>query len=70
MTCPRCHGLMVSEWLTDFLSIAPSVDGWRCLNCGRVEDAVIIHHQRQSSIHKKTSVRSPGTKEIAMNPEI
>lgn len=44
MRCQRCSGLMVVEPFCDTskLGIARESRSARCLNCGNVEDAVIV----------------------------
>ena len=42
MTCRRCDGLVVTEHIADPLEGAHfAFDGWRCLNCGAIDDHVI-----------------------------
>lgn len=44
MKCPRCKGFIVAE---DFADLnVPDFLGWRCVNCGEVEDPVIQSHRR------------------------
>jgi hypothetical protein len=51
MTCMRCRGLMVSEYLFD-------LDGgterwalsWRCVNCGHRDDTVMRAHRYRETI--------------------
>lgn len=45
MICPKCAGLMVSEWIKDFF-----VPIWqaRCLQCGAVLDKTIYQHRQLS----------------------
>lgn len=42
MNCPRCNGLAVSD---DSLAVQTGLPadfhGWRCVNCGMVDDDVI-----------------------------
>ena len=47
MTCPRCDGLVVSEYLLD--PREGSLSGFhaaRCVNCGAIHDNVIRTNQR------------------------
>ena len=58
MTCPRCAGLLVQEYLLNpregSLSGFP---GLRCVNCGAIQDDVICTNQRVPPSRKR--VRSP-----------
>lgn len=51
MTCQRCDGLMVSERICDLQGLSSDlcVDGYRCLLCGDVVDALILEHRKRSS---------------------
>lgn len=42
MECRKCRGLMVEEWCADALEEAFL---WKCLHCGAMEDATILHNQ-------------------------
>ncbi|MCP9440351.1 MAG: hypothetical protein NNA20_04430 [Nitrospira sp.] len=47
MTCSRCRGLMLSEYLFDLDGgVERWVTSWRCVNCGQRDDAVIQRHRR------------------------
>jgi hypothetical protein len=56
MKCDRCEGLMIED---DFLDMEESFEGmwlraWRCLNCGRALDPVILaNQQRQGDLKPK-----------------
>lgn len=53
MDCPRCHGLMVSEYFNaPFLDLRDGFIGGRCLNCGAIVDA---------TIHANRTVSAPTT---------
>lgn len=39
MTCRKCKGLMVTEWVCEFLQENAYV--WRCVNCGAIVDPAI-----------------------------
>ena len=41
MTCPRCTGLMLPIRYGDHELVSGLYDGWSCINCGDVLDAVI-----------------------------
>jgi hypothetical protein len=46
MTCPRCDGLVVQEYLLNPREGSLSgFHGLRCLNCGAIHDAVIRMNQ-------------------------
>jgi len=43
MTCQRCHGLMVFAPVVD--EAAEVWTGYRCVQCGDYQDALILHHR-------------------------
>lgn len=43
--CQRCHGLMVLEETHDLLTQGQSLWVQRCLNCGRLSDALIEYNR-------------------------
>lgn len=47
MTCERCDGLMVGEWFCDLEATGDDicVEGYRCLLCGELVDAVILKNR-------------------------
>lgn len=47
MTCERCDGLMVGEWFCDLQETGDDicVEGYRCLLCGELVDAVILKNR-------------------------
>ncbi|MBK9946298.1 MAG: hypothetical protein IPP12_03810 [Nitrospira sp.] len=51
MTCERCDGLMVSERICDLQGMSSDLqaDGYRCLVCGNIVDAVILENRRRST---------------------
>ena len=51
MTCSRCQGFMVGHRFVDLESSGnDSFVGWRCTNCGNVEDAQMLQNRaRQPS---------------------
>jgi hypothetical protein len=58
MTCPRCDGLLVREYLLDHREGSLSgFQGSRCLNCGAIHDDVIRMNQCVPPSLKR--VRSP-----------
>lgn len=54
MKCSRCEGLMVEDHFLDFEGPFREMwaTGWRCVNCGRIHDAMIKHNRlcRQDTI--------------------
>lgn len=50
MKCGRCGGLMVPHQYTDVLETtsADYCDGFRCVNCGEILDAVVLAHREQA----------------------
>jgi len=65
MTCQRCDGLMVSERICDLQGMNSDLcgDGYRCLLCGDLVDAVILDNRKRSidadGIPALTSLRMP-----------
>lgn len=58
MTCPRCEGLVVQEYLLNPREGSLSgFHGSRCLNCGAIHDDVIRMNQRVPPSLKR--VQSP-----------
>jgi|RhiMetdeSRZDD1v2_1073273.scaffolds.fasta_scaffold53145_3 uncharacterized Zn finger protein len=47
MVCARCSGRMVREDLLDEKSTRVGYEARRCLNCGHIEDAVILTNRVQ-----------------------
>jgi hypothetical protein len=46
MTCPRCAGLIVAEYLLNPVDGPPfGFPCRRCLNCGSIEDEVIVSNR-------------------------
>lgn len=45
MVCPKCAGLLVSEWVTDYFR-----PFWqaRCLQCGMILDSVVWSNRQRS----------------------
>lgn len=52
MTCVRCQGLCVREWIADGCDVRsvrrvrPSW-WWRCINCGDRTDGTILRHRAE-----------------------
>jgi hypothetical protein len=60
MNCPRCNGLMVIDQLADPYEDVAS-DGRRCVNCGDIEDEVILKNRLQPPpVVKRYFTRLPG----------
>ena len=45
MKCYRCKGLMVKDRLYDLYGTHVHLDAWRCVVCGDMLDAVILHNR-------------------------
>ncbi len=58
MSCTRCQGLMLDEHMIDMEGGYGEMwsHGWRCINCGHRDDAVVRHHR---ALHAKTMVVPP-----------
>ena len=50
MQCLRCEGWIVQDRFFDLLDDTGRLycEGWRCVNCGAIIDAVILRHQRRA----------------------
>lgn len=46
MNCLRCHGLMVPTKLEDTEGSTRCFNGWHCLLCGDITDAVIATNRK------------------------
>lgn len=51
MTCGRCNGLVVSERISEMNGASGSlcVNGYRCLLCGDLVDAVILENRQRTA---------------------
>jgi hypothetical protein len=57
MTCPRCDGLLVPEYLLDPREGSLSgFHGLRCVNCGAIHDDVIRRNQRWPPSRKGSKI--------------
>lgn len=72
MSCPRCHGLMVSDMCWD---LEETQGMWihtiRCMNCGHLTEPTMEKHRQQtitagSSLHALTDrVARPAMSEVS-----
>ncbi|NGZ94732.1 MAG: hypothetical protein CV089_01135 [Nitrospira sp. WS110] len=47
MSCSRCQGLMVREFIVD-LHVSPTRGrAWRCVTCGHLLDPVIVSNRQR-----------------------
>lgn len=72
MTCERCDGLMVGEWFCDLRETGDDicVEGYRCLLCGDLLDAVILENrQRSADSIGSTALKSPRLPRPSWRPE-
>ena len=48
MNCSRCSGLMTKDHFMDFQGTAGFMwmAGWRCMNCGHIQDPVIERNRQ------------------------
>ena len=42
MHCVRCHGCVVPEQISNSHGVTERFEAVRCLNCGNIEDAMIL----------------------------
>lgn len=64
MRCLRCGGLMTCETYTAGADVSDYElsDGWRCLNCGELVDAVILGHRQHSpEVASRPGRRTPAS---------
>jgi hypothetical protein len=59
MTCARCGGFAVPEGFQDCWEDGSRMwfRGWRCLNCGCIEDSVIRANRRQTPPPRQSHAR-------------
>ncbi len=59
MTCARCGGFAVPEGFQDRWEEGSRMQlrGWRCLNCGCIEDSVIRANRRQQPQARQSHAR-------------
>jgi len=73
MVCARCSGRMVREDLLDEKSTRVGYEAQRCLNCGHIEDTVILANRDQPAClprsHPPRSVGAHKRRKIA-NDEV
>lgn len=52
MSCHRCEGLLVREWIHRTREHDPSCSCWwfRCVNCGTRVDATILRNQAEQAV--------------------
>ena len=63
MLCQRCRGLLVRETLSDLSEeIARLYPATRCLNCGCIEDSVVLANRLGSPVAKRSAPRVPERK--------
>jgi hypothetical protein len=70
MKCDRCEGLMIED---DFLDMEESFEGmwlraWRCLNCGRALDPVILANQQRQGDLKPKLRQDEVVPEVLLDP--
>ena len=58
MLCQRCRGLLVRETFSDLREeIARLYPATRCLNCGYIEDSVVLANHLGSHVAKRSAPR-------------
>lgn len=58
MSCSRCQGLMVREFIVD-LHVSPTGGrAWRCVSCGHLVDPVIASNRQRYQRAVQPSKRS------------
>ena len=64
MSCSRCNGCMVEDFLLDMEdSSGPMwLQAWRCMNCGNVEESVLQRNRETHGMNVITAAQ-PAVKE-------
>ena len=66
MCCSRCGGLML---MSDYLDMESTdelwIQAWRCVNCGRVWDAIIERHAAAPPVPVPAPTAAPLVAEAA-----
>lgn len=57
MACPRCQGLLISDYLYNQDEALSVLYIWRCINCGETFDPLIIRN-RTTPIGKEAAQKS------------
>jgi hypothetical protein len=61
MLCQRCRGLLVRVTFSDLREESARLcPATRCVNCGYVEDSVVLANRLRSHTEKRSSPRSVG----------
>jgi uncharacterized Zn finger protein len=50
MHCPRCGGMMVSEFVSDLHNVwqEDQTDMWRCVSCGEMIDPLVMINRKKA----------------------
>lgn len=63
MRCLRCQGCLVSVHMLDLLDETGQIiiHGWRCVNCGDIQDELILSRRRRpaAALHAPASAVPP-----------
>ena len=62
MECPKCHGMLKREWLSDFFF---RIHTWNCTNCGAIIDRTISYNRRKSLAARSAPGQSKSQSAIA-----
>lgn len=60
MSCSRCQGLMVREFIVDLYVSPTGGNAWRCVSCGHLADPVIVLNRQRYQQAVQPSKRSKG----------
>ncbi len=73
MSCSRCAGCMVEDFLLDMEdSSGPMwLQAWRCMNCGNIHDSVLQHNRRtqEAKLLASTTVQGIKSNNFFAGPE-
>lgn len=62
MECPKCHGMLKRERLSDFFI---RIQTWNCINCGAIIDRTISQNRRNSLAARSATGESESQAAIA-----
>ena len=67
MECPKCHGFMHLERMSDFFLVFYA---WKCINCGALIDKTIARNRRKCAASKSPDLTTVTDKRSVTCPQI